>query len=98
MNVVWTDSAIGQLTNIYDFIARDSDRYALRMIDRITDRSKQLAAFPESGQMVPEYQNATIREVIEGPYRILYRLQPDTVEVLSVIHGAHMLPPEPTDT
>ena len=95
MNVVWTETAIAHLANIYDFIARDSDRFALRMVDRITARSKQLSEFPESGQMVPEYQDRSIRETIEGPYRIVYRIQNDGVQVLSVIHGAQILPPEP---
>ena len=95
MNVVWTDTAIAHLTTIYDFIARDSDRYALRMIDRITARSKQLSTFPQSGEDVPEYQNPDLREVIEGPYRIIYRLRSDAVGVLGVVHGASLLPPEP---
>ena len=95
MNVVWTNTAIGHLTTIYDYIARDSDRYAIRMIDRITGRSKQLSTFPQSGEVVPEYQNPDLREVIEGPYRIIYRLRSDVVEVLAVVHGASLLPPHP---
>jgi plasmid stabilization system protein ParE len=98
VNVVWTDTANAQLTNIYDFIARDSAQYALRMIDRITSRSNQLSAFPESGEIVPEYSDPTVREVIEGPYRIIYRLGKGSVDVLSVIHGAHLLPPQPPST
>ncbi|MCA9099725.1 MAG: type II toxin-antitoxin system RelE/ParE family toxin [Planctomycetales bacterium] len=64
------------------------------MIDRITGRSRQLASFPESGEVVAEYADASIREVIEGPYRVIYRIRTDVVEVLAVIHGAWPLPPE----
>jgi len=67
MNVNWSKTSIGHLADIHDFIARDSPQYALRMIDRITARSTQIADFPNSGQMVPEYENPSIREVIEGP-------------------------------
>ena len=53
-------------------------------------RSIQIATFPFSGRMVPEYELNEIREVIEGPYRIIYLIESEQrkVEVLAVIHGA----------
>lgn len=94
MRVVWTLTALSHLADIYDYIARDSGRYAARMVDRITSRSKQIGSFPESGQVVAEYQHPDIREVIEGPYRLIYRTTVDRVVVLAVIHGARLLPPQ----
>ena len=93
MTVHWTDTAIEHLIGIHEYIASDSPQYALRTVDRITGRSKQLAAHPFSGAMVPEYEQRDIREVIERPYRIIYRVKPDQIDVLAVIHGAHLLPP-----
>ncbi len=29
-----------------------------------------------------------IREIFEGPYRIVYYIKPDQIDVLAVIHGA----------
>lgn len=95
MKVLWTHNAVGHLTTIYEHIAHDSSRYARRMVDRITSRSQQFAAFPRSGQMVPEYQDPDIREVIEGPYRVIYSVGVECVRVLAVIHGAQILPPDP---
>jgi len=95
MRVVWTETALSHLTDIYEYIARDSTRYAKRTVDRITARSRQIATHPESAAVVAEYADPTIREVIEGPYRVIYRVQPATVVVLAVIHGARLLPPEP---
>ena len=43
--------------------------------------------------MVPEYEAPDIRELIERPYRIIYRVMPDQIDVLAVIHGARLLPP-----
>ena len=94
MKVHWTDNAISQLIAIYDYIARDSPFYAQRMVDRLTRRSQQLADFPRSGRIVPEYEAEDIREVIEKPYRLIYYLGPDQVEVLSVVHSAQRLPSE----
>jgi toxin ParE1/3/4 len=46
------------------------------------------------GALVPEYSHDDIREVLEPPYRIIYRAGPDRAEILAVIHGARTLPPE----
>lgn len=86
--VHWTDTAEGHLNAIYTYIALDSPEYAKRMVDRITRRSQQIADFPLSGRKVPEYNMEQIREIIEGPYRIIYHIKPDQIDVLAVIHGA----------
>ena len=88
MKVHWTDTAEGHLDALYAYIARDSPEYAKRMVDRLTRRSQQIANFPFSGRRVPEYDIDQIREVIEGPYRIIYHIKPDQIDVLAVIHGA----------
>ena len=88
MKVHWTDTAERHLDAIYDYIAMDSPVYAQRMVDLITQRSQQIANFPLSGRKVPEYEIDQIREVIEGPYRIIYHIKPDQIDVLAVIHGA----------
>ena len=69
-------------------LRKTSPEYALRIVDRLTQRSVQIAAFPLSGRMVPEYQLNEVRELIEGRYRIIYVLEAAQVQVLAVIHGA----------
>lgn len=97
MKVVWTKAALKQLRGIHDYIATDSIGYAKRLADRIIKRTEQLQAFPASGGKVLEYDDPTIRELLEGPYRIIYRLRPDRVDVVAVIHGARQLPSDLTD-
>ena len=53
-----------------------------------------IATFPRSGRMVPEYEAPDIREVIERPYRIIYRIKTDQIDILAVVHGAQLLPPD----
>lgn len=95
MKVYWTDTAERHLDAIYGYVARDSPAYAKRVVDRLTGRSQQIADFPLSGRIVPEYQIDQIREVIEGPYRIIYYIKPDRIDVLAVIHGAQDIPRSP---
>jgi len=91
VRVHWTDSAIAHLLDIYENIARDSSIYAKRMINRITRRSEQIADFPMSGRKVREYETDNIREMIERPYRIIYRIKPDQIDVLAIVHYAQLL-------
>ncbi len=91
MRVLWTENAIDHLSNIYEYIAFNSPAYARRMIDRITRRTEQIAEHGFSGRKVPEYDAEDIREVIEKPYRIIYRIKPDQIDVIAVIHGARQL-------
>ena len=90
MKVVWTASALSHLQAIHDYIAQTSPDYALRMVDRLTKRSVQIAEFPFSGRMVPEYELNEVREVREWPYRIIYLIDVahSRIEIVAVIHGS----------
>ena len=94
MRVLWTDNAITHLVDIYEYITHDSPVYAKRMVDRLTERSEQIADFPGSGRIVPEYEADDIREMIEKPYRIIYQIKPEQIDVLAVIHCTQLLPEE----
>lgn len=95
MKVLWTTTAIRHLDGIYDYISQDSPIYAKQQVDRLTRRSEQIAAFPQSGRIVPEFKREDIREVIEGPYRLIYRIKADQIDILSVFHGAQQLSATP---
>jgi plasmid stabilization system protein ParE len=88
VRVLWTDSAVAHLQAIHDYIAQTSPEYALRIIDQITNRSIQIASFPFSGRMVPEFDQHEVREIVEGSFRIIYLIREATkqLEVLAVIH------------
>lgn len=64
------------------------------MVDRITRRSVQIIDQPYSCRKVPEYQVEDIRELIEPPYRIIYRIKMNQIDVLAVIHGTRLMPDE----
>jgi toxin ParE1/3/4 len=91
MKVLWTKNAIKHLANIYEYIAANSPAYAKRMVDKITRRSVQIADLPYSGRKVPEYEADDVRELIEYPYRVIYRIKTGQIDVLAVIHGARQL-------
>ena len=92
MKVHWTKNAINHLANIYEYIGLNSPTYAKRTVDKITRRSMQIADHPYSGRKVLEYDAEDIRELIEKPYRIIYRIKPNQIDVVAVIHGARLIP------
>jgi len=80
------------LADIHEYIARTSPPYALRMVDRLTRRSQQIGSFPDAGRVVPRKNDQNLREVFEGPYRIVYRIKADQIDVVAVIHGSRKWP------
>ncbi len=65
------------------------------MVDRITHRSEQIAAFPLSGRVVPEFNVGQLRELFQRPYRIIYHVQPDKIEVVAVVHMSRRIQENP---
>ena len=92
--VVWTLRSRDDLRNIAVFIARDNSAAALRLGDLIFQRVDSLQNFPELGRIVPERSQPTIREIVVGNYRVVYRVRHEqkTVEILRVWHGARGKP------
>ena len=88
----WTEQAVADLEAIRDYVARDSVKYAALLIERLIASLDRVALLPEIGRIVPEYQRPDIRELIQGSYRVVYRLRSDQVEVLTVFHGARLFP------
>jgi len=87
VKVVWTETAVAHLESIHEFIAKTSPLYAHLMVRRLWDRTGQIEAFPESSRSVPEYHQPDVREVLESPYRIIYRVHEHRVEILAVVHA-----------
>ena len=87
--IVWTDLSVLDLKEIFDYISKDSKRYAENQVKRIKVKTEILKSKPEAGRIVPELQIKQIRELIEGSYRIIFRiLDTDLIEILTVHHSA----------
>lgn len=92
MKVGFTSHAIARLRQVHAYVSADSPRNADALIDRIVSRAESLESSPLRGRQVPEYQRDDIREVLEHPYRIIYRVTASAVQVLTVMHERQLLP------
>ena len=88
MEIIWTNQALHKLNKFIDYIAQDdvviAEKWALKMIEK-TD---QLIEHPESGRIVPEYNEPNLRELVFGNYRVIYRIRKDenTIYIQTVWH------------
>lgn len=89
--VKWTNLALDDLRAIYDYVAQDSPKYADRLMDKIIGRVDVLEQHPRIGRKVPEFDNELIRELIEGSYRIIYRVESEEVIGIARVHHAARL-------
>src|SRR6185295_20418578 len=87
--VKWTQQAIDWLAEIHDYIANDSPRAAVRLIDGLIDRALVLERFPRIGHRYESVQDREVRILLHGHYRIAYLIiSDDYIEILGVFHGA----------
>jgi addiction module RelE/StbE family toxin len=89
--VDWSRRALQDLESIAEYIAADSPTYAGIVLKKVVSHTKTLAKFPRAGRKLPEFDDESIRELLIYSYRIIYRLQADTVVIAAVIHGKRIL-------
>jgi len=89
--VRWTLQALDDLEAICLFIARDAPHVAAVIADRAFRATDRLVQHPRLGRIVPELGLETIREIILGNYRVIYRIREEEIQIVTVHHGARLL-------
>jgi toxin ParE1/3/4 len=92
MKILWSPLAIDRTSEIAGYIAQDNPDAAESWVNTVFKKVEDLKEFPESGRIVPETDNTTIRELIYGNYRIIYRVEERRLSILTVRHGKQVLP------
>lgn len=87
----WTVRAVRRLDQVGEHIARDDPRAAARVVARIVAAVEALAEQPALGRVG---RVTGTRELVfaDIPYIVPYRVGPDAVEVLTVLHTAQRWP------
>ena len=87
ITVKWSPEAIDDLENIAEFIARDSRFYAGTVVKKIIKTTRNLEDFPLVGRIVPEIDKHNIRELFAYNYRIVYKIDGNSILITAIIHG-----------
>lgn len=72
-------------------MAQDRPRAALEWLDGLVRRVELLRQLPEQGRIVPEWKEEGVREVFHEPYRILYEVVENRIEILTLSHMKQQL-------
>ncbi len=85
--VKWSKTAMDDLRRIYNYISEDSVIYAKKVVEEIINKSDYLKAYPDIGKAIPELNNLRIRELIVYSYRMVYQVESEDVEILTLVHS-----------
>ena len=91
--MIWAPRAIRRAAEIARYIAQDSPAAAREWVERLFAKAATLGRHPRQGRRVPEVDRDAIRQVLQGKYRIVYRIDPKRVVVLTVRHGRRLWDP-----
>jgi plasmid stabilization system protein ParE len=87
--LIWISTAHLDLQTFAEYINEHNPAAAKKYIRELIQAVNRLKVFPESGRIVPEFQDSAIREIIHPPCRIVYRLKDEQslIEILRVWHA-----------
>jgi plasmid stabilization system protein ParE len=86
MKVVWSEEAASALAALEMRLARRySPEKAARIVEQLVRRVDRLEDHPQLGRVVPEYREWQLRELVDRWNRVLYRLRPDVIEVVTIV-------------
>jgi toxin ParE1/3/4 len=91
VRVSWTEQAFAQLDEAIAFVASNRPEAALDWLERLLEAGDSLAELPDRGRVVPEVGRDDVRELIVGPYRLVYRRDMDATTITMVLHGRREL-------
>lgn len=92
MKIIWSPLAVERLENIYNFIYGDNTAAANKMIESILNKVEKLSKYFERGRIVPEAGREDIREIFEGEYRVIYRIEAKRIVILTIRDFKQLLP------
>ena len=85
--VVWAKNAANDLEAIVSYISETNLNEAFEIYSEIKDAASELNHFPTRGRFVPELEKYGIkiyREIIVKVWRILFRIEKNTVYIITV--------------
>ena len=86
--VVWALGAQEALNETLAFTGEESPDGARRVLHAALDLAASLETLGERGRTVPECDDPSIREIFVHSYRLIYRVQAETVTIIAFLHGA----------
>jgi len=84
MRIIWSQLAVERIEEISDYIALDNTDAAITWVEDVFKLVENLTDYPDKGRVVPEIDTESIRELIFGNYRIVYKVEIEIISILTV--------------
>ena len=98
LRITFAASAVGDLEAAREWYAQQqADAVGERLVREVIEQVETLAAFPDSGRIVPEFDVVRLRELIHPPFRIVYRREDDQIRVVRVWRSERLMPTPPSE-
>jgi toxin ParE1/3/4 len=97
LDVVWSERAMTRLREIHAYILEREPLRAQPALDRLVSRVELLRQSPRAGRRLAAFADDELREVLERPFRIIYRLSYSRIEILTVKHYRQRLAERPQE-
>lgn len=91
MKLRWTERAAADLASIRAFIEEEVGVPAAPILKSLILHAERITTFPNAGRVVPEFASESVREVIDRPFRLIYRVGDEAIDVLAVRHSRRLL-------
>ena len=88
----WSEASLLDVDEVCAYVSQRKPENAEIMAEKIANAVQGLLDDPYIGRKIPEYNQEHLRERIVDGYRILYRITPETIEILAIFSGRNLLP------
>jgi toxin ParE1/3/4 len=92
----WSQLAIADREQIFDYIEADNPHAAIVVDRRIKKQIEDLRDFPLSGRP-GRIENTRELVIIDTPFIVAYRVDAESIRILRVLHGAQRWPRDLTN-
>ena len=92
ISITLAESALGDLEEILAYYRENQvPEVGKKLVADLLDGIEELALFPDRGRIVPEFSQPHLRELIQPPFRIVYRRDSDRVRIVRVWRSERLL-------
>lgn len=89
--IIWTQKALSDLKDVFDYISKDSPHYASLTVQQIINKTSLIKTSSLAGRVVPEFSNIDLREFILKNYRIIYQIDQSKVYIVRIYNTYRLL-------
>ncbi|MCX7086567.1 MAG: type II toxin-antitoxin system RelE/ParE family toxin [Methylococcales bacterium] len=94
MFIYWQERAEIEIGDVLEYIAQDSINAAYSVYEAIRNQVSVLGEYPEIGR-IGRVKGTRELVITATPYIVAYRIKPDRIEILRVLHGSRKWTKQP---